>query len=123
LGLAIGLALLAALCCGVAAYCWHRRKRHAPLVAPPLGKDQAGLQQHRHQHQHQEQMLGALPLVIINPLAGERPGGKGVWSRHCDEGDVWFTNSATAESVWELPEGRLYGYIMQCKIYARKPVE
>ena len=86
----------------MAAYCWQRRRRQAPLLAFPLGKGQADMQQ---QHQHQELMLGALPLVVINPLAGERPAGKGVWSRHCDEGDVWFTNSATGESVWELPEG------------------
>ncbi len=75
-------------------------------MSAPRGKALEVLQQQQ-QAQHQEAMLGALPLVVVNPLAGER--GAGVWSRHCDEGDVWFTNSVTGESVWELPEGAVLG--------------
>ena len=114
MGLAIGLALLAALCCGVTAYCWQRRRRGEPLVSAPQGKVLAVIQLQQ-QHHHQEQMLGALPLVVSNPLAaaGHREGApalppfseSGVWERFSDAGDTWYVHSKTGESVWELPAG------------------
>ena len=84
-------------------------------MSAPQGKVLAVIQQQQHHH-HQEQMLGALPLVVSNPLAaaGHRegvpalplaPSESGVWERFSDAGDTWFVHSKTGESVWELPPG------------------
>jgi sugar lactone lactonase YvrE len=152
LGLAIALGLLAALCCCAAAYCWHRGRRAggSPLAATvqqqqqqQQGKTLVVIQQGQHQHQHHQQqgqqrqlgqqVLGALPLVVANPLAaapalahahapgsaapsahraeGAPPGS--AWERHSDEGgDVWFVNGK-GEAVWELPPG---GYLVGTKV-------
>ena len=85
-------------------------------MSAPQGKALAVIQQQQ-QHHHQELMLGALPLVVANPLAAavhkegapaqlsvsEQP--EGVWERFSDAGDTWFVHSRTGESVWELPPG------------------